>query len=347
MIERFSIALAVALHLGIIMLLGRLTFEVQEDEPQVTPMDIKFRGVQDGKDEPEPVLAEAPKASRDLDARAAPQDAIAEPQVEQNSGADALPEPVPVSQPAPQALAAAEPVLAPQPKPEPELLAAADQTPAPRPVPEPLVVPAPSLKPEPLAAPVAAGQLATVPVSQPVPASAQLPSAAESRRAVSALANALPQSPEKTRPRLTATVLSGMRGAVGNQTAQSRLNSADIGSAIAGASPRGLQGLTMRQKIDLAQKVREQVMPCWKPPASDAPIVAAVRLRFRLDRKGGVVGLPAQVGVPPSGPNAAYLGLLVNSGRRAILMCAPLRLPADLYEAWSEVEVEFDPRNLR
>jgi hypothetical protein len=346
-IDRISIALAVALHLGIIMLLARLTFEVPEDEPQVSSVDIKFRGVQDGIDDPSPPLADAPEPSQDLDARAASQDIITDLPVEQMPEADALPEPLPVSNPAPQALAAAEPEPAPPPRAE-ELLAVAEPAPVPRPVPVPLVVPAPTPTPEPFTASEMVQQSATVPVPQPVTASAGAPSSAESRLAVSALADALPQPPERTRPRLTATVLSGLRGAVGSQATQSRLNSATIGSAIAGATPRGLQGLTMRQKTDLAQKVREQVMPCWKPPASDAPIAGAVRLRFRLDRKGAVIGLPAQVGpTDQSGPNAAYLGLLANSGRRAILMCAPLRLPADLYEAWSEVEVEFDPRDLR
>jgi hypothetical protein len=41
------------------------------------------------------------------------------------------------------------------------------------------------------------------------------------------------------------------------------------------------------------------------------------------------------------------MNLLANSGRRAIVLCAPLELPAELYDAWAEVEVEFDPRDLR
>ena len=102
------------------------------------------------------------------------------------------------------------------------------------------------------------------------------------------------------------------------------------------------------QKIDLAEKVRAQVMPCWNPPPADGLASTSVRLRFRLDRDGRVVGQPVRSGV--TGQNqvsTAYINLLTNSGRRAVLMCSPLRLPPELYEAWADVEVEFDPRDLR
>ena len=129
---------------------------------------------------------------------------------------------------------------------------------------------------------------------------------------------------------------------------QSRLNSATLGSAIGKAAPRGLSGLTFRQKVDLARKVREQVMPCWNPPPSEGAGFVSVRLRFRLDRGGRVIGQPVQSGsAGQTSANAAYVNLLTNSGRRAVMLCAPLKLPPELYEAWAEVEVEFDPRELR
>lgn len=126
---------------------------------------------------------------------------------------------------------------------------------------------------------------------------------------------------------------------------QSRINSASLGSAIGEAAPKGVSGLTARQRADLADMVRRQVIPCWNPPAlADAP-AASVTLRFSLDRAGNVVGNP-QVS-SRAGHQSAYTNLLANSGRRAILLCTPLSLPTELYDAWAEVEVEFDPRDLR
>lgn len=128
---------------------------------------------------------------------------------------------------------------------------------------------------------------------------------------------------------------------------QTRLNSAALGSVVGRATPKGIAGLTVRQRADLALMVRSQVMPCWNPPSSEAPSGASATLRFRLDRDGSVVGQPVLAGSNEGGASAAYVNLLANSGRRAVLLCSPLELPSELYDAWSEVEVEFDPRNTR
>jgi len=149
-------------------------------------------------------------------------------------------------------------------------------------------------------------------------------------------------------PRLNSSALSQALASPGQSSRSPRINTSRIGSAVGKAAPRGLPGLTLRQKMDLAQKVRAQVMPCWNPPVAETPISASVRLRFRLDRQGRVVGQPFQSSISGrDDSNATYLSLLTNSGRRAVLMCAPFNLPSELYEAWQEVEVEFDPRDLR
>lgn len=185
-----------------------------------------------------------------------------------------------------------------------------------------------------------------------VPRSAPTPTLAPIVEEPSQVASASPATQPEPRPgrgaRLDTTGLSGLRDLAKKEAKPSRLNSATIGSSVGKAAPRGLQGLTFRQKIDLAEKVRSQLMPCWNPPPAVGSASASVRLRFRLDRDGRVVGQPMQSGV--TGQNqasAAYINLLTNSGRRAVLMCSPLRLPPELYEAWAEVEVEFDPRDLR
>ncbi|WP_252258814.1 TonB C-terminal domain-containing protein [Erythrobacter aurantius] len=157
------------------------------------------------------------------------------------------------------------------------------------------------------------------------------------------------QRSERFQSRLDAAALSRASSiSTASQERPSRLNSAALGAAIGRATPIGLPSLTVRQKVDLAQKVREQVMPCWNPPPSNSGAASIVRLRVRLDRQGGIVGQPIQSAVVgQNDENASYVTLLINSGRRAIMLCAPLDLPPELYDAWAEVEVEFDPRNLR
>jgi hypothetical protein len=159
-----------------------------------------------------------------------------------------------------------------------------------------------------------------------------------------ATATATAASPAPS-PRLNSSALARSLGTGEPRTQRARINSATLGSAIGQAAPRGVTGLTVRQRAELAEMVRSQVIPCWNPPAAEDGPAASVKLRFRLDREGNVVGRPSVSG--STGGESSYMNLLANSGRRAIVLCAPLELPAELYDAWAEVEVEFDPRDLR
>lgn len=121
-----------------------------------------------------------------------------------------------------------------------------------------------------------------------------------------------------------------------------------LGQAVVGATPSGLGRLTRRQKIDLATLIRRQITPCWNPPAITENVgIVTVTLRIRLEPDGQVNGTPAVSSVDGGTPqNQAYVTALVGSVRRAVMRCAPLKLPADLYEAWSDVELNFDPRDV-
>lgn len=246
----------------------------------------------------------------------------------------------------------ARPAIAEAPAAEPSALAsetlpwqqAMEAPPAPNPAPSEPNVPAPA---------AATDIVEQTRARVPVPAPALLPTPAPKAEAPAQSASTRPTTPASDKPgdapRLDAAALARSSGIANVSPAtQTRLNSATIGSAIGEAAPRGVKGLTFRQKVDLAQKVRDQVMPCWNPPSASEAGLAIVRLRFRLDRDGRVVGQPVQSGVTgQTEANAAYINLLTNSGRRAILMCAPLELPPELFEAWAQVEVEFNPRDLQ
>jgi hypothetical protein len=193
------------------------------------------------------------------------------------------------------------------------------------------------------------------PVPQPAPAPSLVPVSApraDDQPRATGTSSSTPVPLVAPRPvggaRLDVAKLSRSLNAESGSSQPTRLNTATIGSAVGKAVPRGTSGLTIRQRVDLAQKVREQVMPCWSPPEREGAGAAVVRLSFRLDRDGRVIGQPVQSGVTgQTASNPAYVKLLASSGRRAIMLCAPLRLPPELYSAWEEVEVEFDPRVLR
>lgn len=69
-----------------------------------------------------------------------------------------------------------------------------------------------------------------------------------------------------------------------------------------------------------------------------------IKVKMKLDRSGEIVGEPE---VTATGGSAQARDVLASSARRAVLRSAPFtNLPADKYDAWSEVIVNFDPSQL-
>jgi biopolymer transport protein ExbD len=114
-------------------------------------------------------------------------------------------------------------------------------------------------------------------------------------------------------------------------------------------SPRGTPdsqrgAVVQGDDASLAALLRRQLYGCWSPPVglSDAKDLV-VRVTFSLNRDGSLSGAP-QVKPTASGP---LFQVAAESAVRAIRRCTPLKLPADRYESWKEMEVAFDPRMMR
>lgn len=229
------------------------------------------------------------------------------------------------------------PASAPEPMPVPPSQAPQASVPAPLPMtapPRPVEVRA--LGPGPLAVPDKPQPQAVVRAAAPVTAPP----------AVAVPAALVPAAPP--RPRLDTGALAHSLAARNPQGRQTRLNSATLGSAIGKATPRGAAGLTVRQRANLEGMIRSQITPCWNPPAIDENAAGAtVTMRIALDRGGNVVGAPSVTAIRgQTAANAAWSRSLAGSVRRAVLRCAPLRLPAELFDAWADVELNFDPRDI-
>jgi TolA protein len=66
-----------------------------------------------------------------------------------------------------------------------------------------------------------------------------------------------------------------------------------------------------------------------------------IRVSFHLDRSGEIVGDPE---VTVTGGEGNARDVLASSAKRAVLKSAPFnKLPADKYDTWSDVVVNFDP----
>lgn len=224
--------------------------------------------------------------------------------------------------PAP-APAAAEPQPSPEPTPPPPKA----ETPPPEPEPEP-VKPAP---PKPEAEKPAPAK--SRPKLKPVPAKSAPPKPEAKRLDTAELSSLL----DKTLPKVKA------------RPAPS-LDTAALAKSLDAALPRSAHA-DPRATATLQAAIRAQIAPCWNPPIGGADVrKMTVVLRWKVGRDGTVqsaIAVVSQTSVTAG--NAGYARAFVETARRAVLRCQPLKLPAELYEGaggWNEAEITFDPNEL-
>ncbi len=90
--------------------------------------------------------------------------------------------------------------------------------------------------------------------------------------------------------------------------------------------------------------LRSRLMQCWNPPAGVADAKdLVVQVQFQLQQDGSLIASPR---VMNRGSNALFQ-VAAESAVRAVQRCAPFNfLPAAKYDAWKEVEINFDPRDM-
>ncbi len=120
------------------------------------------------------------------------------------------------------------------------------------------------------------------------------------------------------------------------------------GGAKRSASKEALGGkkATGGSKLSVSEMdaLRGMIEKCWSPPTgiNDAGALK-ITIKMSLNEAGEVDGQPKVVaGGGASGIERAA----AEAARRAVLKCAPYNLPAEKYDAWSEVIVNFDPSEM-
>ncbi len=84
-----------------------------------------------------------------------------------------------------------------------------------------------------------------------------------------------------------------------------------------------------------------QVTRCWKIPAEVVGVKGErVSIKIELDPSGALRGDPTVV----SGVRDSRLG---QSAIRAMKECSPFTLPAEKYDAWAEITINFDPSEMK
>ena len=90
--------------------------------------------------------------------------------------------------------------------------------------------------------------------------------------------------------------------------------------------------------------LRQQIQKCWNPPFGVADATGLkVTVKMQLNQNGEIEGRPEVV----SGGGDSGVGrAAAESARRAVMICAPYRLPADKFETWKDVVINFDPTQM-
>lgn len=256
------------------------------------------------------------------------------------------PEPKPVERPKPEPVKKPEPkpVEKPQPKaaeekPKPEPVPATQKSPEPKPKqevkPDPVkeAIVAESEKPDAVALP----DTAPVPTARPRPPQAQTAKAPDHEDTEQKPATKTASTPKsETKDQVlddVAALLNKEKPSGGG--AKRSTQTASLGA-------KKTTGDTLSQsELDA---LRGQIEGCWNVPAGalDAENLK-VSIKFKLNQSGGVEGSPQII---DGGGGSTMARAAAESARRAILQCGPYNLPADKYETWAEVIVNFDPSDM-
>ena len=160
-----------------------------------------------------------------------------------------------------------------------------------------------------------------------------------------------PAKPAPAKPALSSDLLKDIRSAAKTERATGPRLGPDFLKGVIGASAGA--GISARAAVTgpalngLAAAIKRQVQPCYDlgglggTPAMQ--IITVLQLRFNPD--GSVAGTPQlveQEGLNDA--NRRYAGQMIDVSRRAILKCAPLKLPPELYAGgWENITMGFRP----
>ena len=256
------------------------------------------------------------------------------------------PRPVETAEAPPPAPKPTPPTPKPEPTPEPE------QKPAPEPVPTTEVAPepqprqdvAPDPAPETAVAEAPTSEAVNLPASAPTPQARPQPPRAEAPRTPE---RREPDRRQEQRRDTAASSESNSRNVEDEVAALLNRERASGGGARRSNEQAALGGRqTTGAKLSQSEMdaLRGQIQRCWNVPAGAADAQdLKVSVQFRLDPSGALDGAPRIVS---GGGGAGIERAAAESARRAVLACAPYSLPSDKYEAWADVIVHFDPRDM-
>lgn len=194
--------------------------------------------------------------------------------------------------------------------------------------PDPAEAPAPAATEPPapeLQQPQTAPPLPPQPLSQPKPIAKPPVAPKQAARPEPGKAKPSPAKPTR-RPGLSRDLVAGLSDA-----------------PAAAGTPAKTAGPAVASSI--GAEIRRQLKPYWKPPTGADAEMLRTTISVHLNRDGSISGSPQlirQTGVNES--NRGQARLHVDQAIKAVRLAAPFKLPAEYYDAWREIQPNFDAR---
>ncbi|MFN3547431.1 MAG: hypothetical protein ACK4U0_08055 [Mesorhizobium sp.] len=351
---RFGLATSAVLHVlvlgaGMVSLSSPKPHDVLDVESlpiDIVPIEEITRVLEGDKKAP---LAETP-APKPTARPATVPDAQRFGENSQDTQAPPTPDPKPREVQA-AALPQASPEPAPRPEPAVKPEPAPSQTaPAPTPAPAAEAAPEPAPKAEPVVEPQPAPVQPAEPLNAALPDSAPRPEA-RPRPPQPTQTASIPERREPERPAARPApkqAEQNKENVLDDVAALLNKEKASGGGAKRSTEQAALGGerKTTGEKLSQSEMdaLRQRLGSCWNIPAgAEDGDSLRVSVRFRLDRSGNLEGRPEVV---KGGASSGAGRIAAESAVRAVQKCEPFNLPADKYETWAEVIVNFDPSDM-
>lgn len=102
-------------------------------------------------------------------------------------------------------------------------------------------------------------------------------------------------------------------------------------------------GKALTMSINEIDAFRRQVSQCWNPPVGGLGAEdLLVKLRFQLRKDGTLLAQPKVL----NRSNNSFFIAAADSAARAVWQCQPYKLPAEKYETWHDMILNFNPADM-
>jgi hypothetical protein len=113
--------------------------------------------------------------------------------------------------------------------------------------------------------------------------------------------------------------------------------------------PRETPGLDRQRVLAAIESAASQIKRCYRHPRiPSAGKRIATRLRLHFSPDGSLTEVPIVIGQEGvTADNRAFAGRMAEAASQAVLRCAPVKLPPELYAGgWDEMDLTFSPAML-